>query len=97
MDKFLKLMKYQSNLFQVSYLIVDETLTDLEMKPDPFDDDIPPSELPYRKDCPSIYKKNRSILIRSHSFCCNFKQDVGLEVKSTQYKKLVPNVWRFTS
>ena len=85
-------------------MIVDEHLTDLEMKPDPYGDDIPPSELPYREDkeSPSISQKNkirfyRSILIRSHSFCCNFKQDVGLEVKSTQYKKLVPNVWRFTS
>ena len=62
-------------------MIVDEHLTDLEMKHDPFGDDVPPSELPYREDkeCPSIYKKSkirfyRSILIRSH-----FKQDV--EVK----------------
>ena len=25
-----------SNIFQVSYLIVDEAMTELEMKPDPF-------------------------------------------------------------
>ena len=67
-------------------MIVDEHLTDLEMKPDPYGDDIPPSELPYREDkeCPSIYKKTkirfyRSILIRSHSFCCHFKQDVEIK------------------
>ena len=37
--------------FQVSYLIVDEAVTDLEMKDDPFlgsEHEIPPSELPYR-------------------------------------------------
>ena len=61
-------------------MIVDETLTDLEMKPDPFGDDIPPSELPYREDkeCPSIYKKSkirfyRSILIRPSIFPVSFK------------------------
>lgn len=40
--------------FQVSYLIVDEAMTDLAMAPDPFllcgGRDIPPSELPYLDD-----------------------------------------------
>ena len=71
-------------------MIVDENLTDLEMKPDPFGDDIPHLEPSYREDkeCPSIDKKNkfyRSILIRSHSFCCHFIQDVAFgKVNSVQ-------------
>ena len=40
--------------FQVSYLIVDEAMTDLEMLNDPFLGEnmsgIPPAELPYRND-----------------------------------------------
>ena len=39
---------------QVSYLIVDEAMTELEMLNDPFlektEDDIPPAELPYEND-----------------------------------------------
>ena len=41
--------------FQVSYIIVDETMPQLEMKPDPFmakcqAGDIPPAALPYKND-----------------------------------------------
>ena len=49
-------------------MIVDEALTDLEMKADPFGlDDIPPSELLYREDKepPSIYKKSKMRFYRT--------------------------------
>ncbi len=50
--------------FQVSYLIVDEAMNQLEMKPDPYlfqDGDIPPSALPYPEDleAPTCYKKQK--------------------------------------
>ena len=67
---------FESNIsFKVSYLIVDEVLTELEMPPDPFGNDIPPSELPYREDKerPSIYKRGkirayRSVFVRFSTF-----------------------------
>ena len=50
--------------FKVSYLIVDEAMRELEMKPDPFlfhGTEIPPSELPYREDQepPSVYQRSK--------------------------------------
>lgn len=45
----------------MSYLIVDEAMTDLEMKPDPFlnvgNHEIPPGELPYQEKEPGRYTK----------------------------------------
>ena len=42
-------------------MIVDEVMTDLEMKDDPFGKGIPPSELPYREDeePPSMYQRSK--------------------------------------
>ena len=53
--------------FQVSYMIVDESMPELEMKPDPFLDkcqagDIPPAALPHKKD-------------QDHG-CCNNKKGI---------------------
>ena len=53
--------------FQVSYMIVDESMPELEMKPDPFLDkcqagDIPPAALPHKND-------------QDHE-CCNNKKGI---------------------
>ena len=71
--------------FQVSYLIVDEATTDLEMKDDPWNDDFPPSELPYKEDFepPSFSQKRKMEYYRCIGKVSVLRKVTGL----VQYKR----------
>ena len=71
--------------FQVSYLIVDEATTDLEMKDDPWNDDFPPSELPYKEDFepPSFSQKRKMQYYRCIGKVSVLRKVTGL----VQYKR----------